>query len=151
MKHKSILIVGRSLAMIGLMTCLSHYAAHASCLTQPDYLVHDLWCSDTAAGVGELVQVGDVITNICKSTTATTETRIYISTNAAQLMCLWETHTTAPLLKNGSASWSNTLQVPTCAVPGVTNYIICVADGAAGISESNENNNRKSISIYIIP
>ncbi len=147
MKRKNILVVGVSLAMMGLMCGL----AYASCLTQPDYQVDDLWCSDAAAGVGELVQVGDVITNTCKSTTAGTTTRIYISTNATQLMCLWDFHSTPALARNKSASWSNTLEIPACAVPGVTNYIICVADATAVISENNENNNRASISIYINP
>ena len=150
MKRKNILAVGVSLTMMGLI-CGLHYGAYASCLLQPDYLVDDLWCSDTAAGVGELVQVGDVVTNVCKSTTTPTTTRIYISTNAAQLMCLWDFHNTPGLAKNKGATWSNTLEVPACAVPGVTNFIICVADGTGAISENNENNNRASISIYINP
>ena len=150
MNRKNVLAVGVSLTMMSLMFGL-HYGAYGSCLLQPDYQVHDLWCSDTSASVGTLVQVGDVITNTCKSTAVPTTTRIYISTNASQLMCIWDFHSTPGLAKNGSATWSNTLEIPACAVPGVTNFIICVADATGLISENLENNNRDSIAIFISP
>ena len=134
----------------GLVTMNADKGCTATFELRPDLVVSAL-TAPTSAAAGSMITVFDTTRNQT-GTALASKTRFYLSTNAT-----WDAADTPIGSRDiaGLASGAASPGLSTLSIPGgkatANYYIIAKADADGALTETNENNNTKAVSIRISP